>query len=83
MRKSFDLLQAFVVCITVIALAASGQAQAAPVFLSDFLGVPSGSSATASNAPYTTVVSQAYGFGVDVPGNFASNPIELSDAIRA
>lgn len=51
------------------------------VFLSDYLGVPSGSATIAPNPPYTTIPTAAepYGFGVDCPGSFASTPIEFQD----
>lgn len=50
------------------------------VYLSDFLGVPTGTAATAANPPFTLIPNGAipYGFGADCPGTFASGKIELA-----
>lgn len=60
----------------------AGQANADGVYLSDYLGQPSGSAAIAPNPPYTTISTAAlpYGFGVDCPGTFASSKITFQDA---
>lgn len=49
------------------------------VFLSDYLGVPSGTAATAVNPPFTTITNGSipYGFGADCPGNFAVSKISF------
>jgi len=62
------------------ALLLCGESLAQTIWLSDYLGAPSGSAATASNPPYTTVVATFHGFGVDSPGNWASSPISFADA---
>jgi len=62
-----------------IALAAAGTAWADQFYLSDLLGVPSGSVATASNPPEFTIVNpSAYGIGADRPGDFAGNKIQFT-----
>lgn len=52
------------------------------VYLSDFLGVPTGSGATAPNPPFTSIPNGSipYGFGADCPGNFASTKITFFSA---
>ena len=67
-------------CAGMVACVAIGQqAMAASLFLSDYLGVPSGSFTTTSNAPYTTVIDQSHGFGADSPGSFATSLIDFTD----
>lgn len=66
------------ICIAV-ALAASSTAWADQFYLSDLLGVPSGSVATASNPPvFSIVVPTSYGIGADRPGDFAGNKIQFT-----
>ncbi len=68
------------IVITVAVAGAQGGATAADrVYLSDYLGVPSGSAATAPNPPLTSFPNGAvpYGFGADCPGNFAASKITL------
>jgi len=51
------------------------------VFLSDYLGQPTGVAAITPNPPFTAIPTAAepYGFGVDCPGNFASSKISFQD----
>jgi len=51
------------------------------VFLSDYLGQPTGTAAIAPNPPFTSIPTAAepYGFGVDCPGNFAPSKISFQD----
>lgn len=67
--------------VVALALMSAGQVEAAPLYLSDYLGVASGGSTFISNLPYMTVVtvSLSWAIGADVPGNFASNKIQFSD----
>lgn len=69
-------------CAVSLASLAAGAAATDRVFLSDYLGVPSGGAATAANPPFTTVPTAAlpYGFGVDSPGDFATTKIAFLDA---
>lgn len=61
------------------ALAVASSAWADKLYLSDYLGVPSGGVATASNAPYFSIVTpSSYGIGADRPGDFAANKIEFT-----
>ncbi|MBS0191025.1 MAG: NPCBM/NEW2 domain-containing protein [Phycisphaerales bacterium] len=68
--------------LTLLAIFASNAAVGDLIYLSDYLGVPSGSAATAANPPYTSLPFGAlpYGFGADCPGTFASSPIQFQDA---
>lgn len=63
-------------------LFASASLGADPVFLSDYLGAPTGTAADVANPPYTSIPTAAlpYGFGVDCPGTFASSQISFQDA---
>ena len=67
----------FLVLLTMV----SFPSQATLIQLSEFMGVPSGSTTTASNAPYTAVIIPAEfgGFGVDIAGEFSPSPIQFSD----
>lgn len=60
---------------------ASGAFGADTVFLSDYLGAPSGSAAIDPNPPFTSIPTSAtpYGFGVDCPGSFATGKISFID----
>lgn len=65
-----------------LAAAPLPSAVAAPIYLSDYLGVASGEVTSSSFAPYMTVVQAPtpYQFGADRPGNFATNLVSFSDA---
>lgn len=79
MTRSRGLLKT-VLCAGMVACVALGeQAMAASLYLSDYLGVPSGSFVTTSNAPYTTVIAHSHGFGADSPGSFAISSIDFAD----
>ncbi|MFO0859956.1 MAG: NPCBM/NEW2 domain-containing protein [Phycisphaerales bacterium] len=67
--------------LMILVLAPSAAPAADFVYLSDYLGVPSGEAAIGNNPPYTTIPTDAlpYGFGADCPGNFASSPIVFQD----
>ena len=54
-------------------------AEATPLYLSDYLGVASGSYTTTSYSPYTTVNQQCYGFGADRIGSWSSSKISFQD----
>lgn len=57
----------------------SGPTHAA-LYLSDYLGVPSGTATFDYNGPFTTVVSAPNGIGADTVGNFSNGElIELKD----
>lgn len=51
------------------------------LYLSDYLGVPAGTSAFESNPPFTTVLGTQpqYGFGADCPGNWSGVSIRFLD----
>ena len=70
MRKLLLLIGWLGVCVPV--------ANSAPIYLSDYLGVPSGEVAFSSNSPYMTVLEpNGHGFGADRPGNYSSTLIEF------
>ncbi len=52
------------------------------VYLSDYLGVPSGTAATAENPPFTTIpfIALPHGFGADCPGNWTNIKIHFRDS---
>lgn len=53
--------------------------EATPLYLSDYLGVASGSYTTVSYSPYMTINQQCYAFGADRPGNYSTNKISFQD----